>query len=120
MSYPENLSIKPVAAFVSVLVFAAALALPPLVSKVAAQSAPPGASSADSSPPKAETITGRVSAIDLKAGSFKVRNTTGKSVTLKASKDLNLANLRRGERVVATYADGIALTVQATRNEKSH
>ena len=43
---------------------------------------------------------------------------SGKVVDLRADKNVDTNSLRRGERVVVTYADGVALKVQATRSEK--
>lgn len=68
---------------------------------------------------KAETITGRVTSLDTKAVKFAVRSSDGKVVHLKAADQATLGQLRRGERVIVTYADGVALTIQATRSEKS-
>jgi hypothetical protein len=98
------------------LVFAGALPLIQLTSDAFGDSSAPNASVASA---KAESITGRISSIDTKAGTFEVRSVAGKVVHLKGSNQATTSQLRRGERVVVTYADGVALTVQATRNEKS-
>jgi hypothetical protein len=66
-----------------------------------------------------ETITGRITKVDTQAGRFSVRaGDTRKVVDLIARKAIDTKSMRRGERVTVTYAKGIALTVQATRNEK--
>jgi hypothetical protein len=78
-----------------------------------------GATTASAKEPQAQTITGRITKLDTKAGLFSVRaGANGKVVDLRADKNVDTKSLRRGERVVVTYADGVALTVQATRSEK--
>ncbi len=68
---------------------------------------------------QAQTITGRIIKLDTKSGLFSVRaGASGKIVDLRADKNVDANSLRRGERVVVTYADGVALKVQATRSEK--
>jgi hypothetical protein len=74
---------------------------------------------ASANQPQAQTITGRITKLDTKAGLFSVRaGANGKVVDLRADKNVDTNSLRRGERVIVTYADGVALTVQATRSEK--
>jgi hypothetical protein len=74
---------------------------------------------ASANQPPAQTITGRISKLDTKAGLFSVRaGANGKVVDLRADKNVDTNSLRRGERVIVTYADGVALKVQATRSEK--
>ncbi len=74
---------------------------------------------ASANQPQAQTITGRIIKLDTKAGLFSVRvGATRKVVDLRADKNVDTNSLRRGERVVVTYADGVALKVQATRSEK--
>ena len=85
----------------------------------AESSAPTAAASRAGSSTQTETITGRISSINTKAGTFDVRSLNGAIVHLKGSKDANPNRLRKGERVIVTYASGVALTIQATRNEKS-
>ncbi|MGO9451851.1 MAG: hypothetical protein ACLQDV_12550 [Candidatus Binataceae bacterium] len=88
-----------------------------------AQSIPLHVSSPTASPsPAAEgsqTITGRITHLDTKGGAFSVKSgSTKKTIQLKAGDGVDVLQLRRGERVVVTYANGVALTVQATRNLK--
>jgi hypothetical protein len=107
-----------IAIALTVLVFGGVLALQ-RASGASGDSAVPSASaSGNVSGPKNGTITGRVSSVDIKAGSFEVRSIDGK-VVRRGSKEVNPNRLRRGERVKVTYVDGFALTVQATRDEKS-
>jgi hypothetical protein len=74
---------------------------------------------ASANQPQAQTITGRITRLDTKAGLLSVRaGATGKVLDLRADKNIDTSSLRRGERVVVAYADGVALTVQATRSEK--
>jgi membrane protein implicated in regulation of membrane protease activity len=108
-----------IAIALTVLVFGGVLALQ-RASGASGDSAVPSASaSGNVSGPKNGTITGRVSSVDIKAGSFEVRSIDGKVVRVRGSKEVNPNRLRRGERVKVTYVDGFALTVQATRDEKS-
>jgi hypothetical protein len=66
-----------------------------------------------------QTITGRITKLDTKSKSFSVRaGDNGEVVDLQARKDVDTEALRRGERVIVTYAHGVALKIQATRNEK--
>ena len=77
------------------------------------------ATTASANQPQAQTITGRITKLDTKAGLFSVRaGANGKVVALRAGKNVDTNSLRRGERVVVTYVDGVALKVQATRSEK--
>ena len=93
-----------------------------LATPVLSQSTGPGdttATTASAKEPQAQTITGRIIKLDTKAGLFSVRaGASGKVVDLRAGKNIDTNSLRRGERVIVTYADGVALTVQATRSEK--
>jgi|SRR5271166_6853456 len=75
--------------------------------------------SGNASEAQQETITGRIIKVDTKAGRFSVRaGNNGKVLDLLARKDIDTKSMRRGERVIVTYAQGIALKVEATRNEK--
>jgi len=66
-----------------------------------------------------ETITGRITKLDTASGKFSVRvGKDGRIVDLLARKDIDTKSMRRGERVIVTYTDGVALKVEATRNEK--
>ncbi len=66
-----------------------------------------------------QTVTGRITHLDTKTGSFTVRAVgSRKSVQLKAGNDVDIMQLRRGERVVVTYSGGTALKVHATRSTK--
>lgn len=68
---------------------------------------------------KPETIIGRVTSLNTKAGTFAVRAAdTGKIVNLKARTNVSVNSLRRGERVIVTYSQGVALKIKATRNIK--
>jgi hypothetical protein len=93
-----------------------------LATPVLSQSSSSGdtsATTASANQPQAQTITGRITKLDTKAGLFSVRaGANGKVVDLRADKNLDTKSLRRGERVIVTYAEGVALTVQATRSEK--
>ena len=88
-----------------------------------AQSIPLHVSTPTASPsPAAEgsqTVTGRVTHLDIKGGAFSVKSgASKKTIQLKAGDGVDVLQLRRGERVVVTYANGVALSVQATRNTK--
>ncbi len=83
------------------------------------QSSAASATTASANQPQVQTITGRITKLDTKAGLFSVRaGASGKVVDLRADKNVDTKSLRRGERVIVTYADGVALKVQATRSEK--
>jgi hypothetical protein len=63
-----------------------------------------------------ETVTGRIVRIDVHASTFSVKAPNSrKAIQLKAGKDIDVSQLRRGERVVVTYSKGIATKVEATR-----
>lgn len=98
----------------TVLIVAAALLVlgvgaPASVHKVAAADSPPSGAA-----PRVETFTGRVTEMDLNAGTFTVRR-HHKVMTLNAADGVDLKLLKRGERVIVTYSNGTALKVQSTR-----
>jgi hypothetical protein len=102
------------------LIIVAAVALPAFsqsgISKDSNQITAPSGNASEVRP---ETITGRITKLDTNSGQFSVRSgANGKVVDLLASKDIDTKSMRRGERVIVTFAQGIALKVEATRNEK--
>jgi len=65
-----------------------------------------------------QTVTGRIVRLDVKAETFAVKAPgSAKAVQLKAG-NIDVKQLRRGERVIVTYSQGTALTVQATRSTR--
>ena len=73
----------------------------------------PTPAAASSSP----TVAGRIVRLDTKAKTFAVKPFgSGKPVQFTAGDEVDVHQLRRGERVVVTYAAGIATRVQATRS----
>lgn len=65
----------------------------------------------------AETVAGRITQVNTKAGTFAVKANDSKKVTkLKAGDSVNLKKLRRGQRVTVTYSGGTATQVEATRS----
>ena len=65
-----------------------------------------------------QTVTGRIVRLDKKAETFAVQAPGSvKAVQLKAE-NIKVNQLRRGERVIVTYSQGTALTVQATRSTR--
>ena len=77
---------------------------------VASATPTPGASSS------VPTVAGRIVRLDTKAKTFAVKPFgPGKVVQFNAGDDVDMHQLRRGERVIVTYSAGIATRVQATR-----
>jgi hypothetical protein len=65
----------------------------------------------------AETVAGRITHLNSKAGTFAVKgNDSRKVIKLKAGDSVNLHKLRRGQRVVVTYSGSTATQVEATRS----
>lgn len=63
------------------------------------------------------TIAGRIVRLDTNAKTFAVKPFgSGKTVQFTAGDDVDVRQLRRGERVIVSYAAGIATKVQATRS----
>jgi len=88
----------------------------------AAAAAAPAAAAPAAAPEAAaggDTITGRITKVDLKGGTFAVKDaTTGKSVTLNKG-SLDLKKFRRGSRVTVAYgADNTATDIKANRAAK--
>jgi hypothetical protein len=85
-----------------------------------AQSIPLKVSSPSASPTAAttaQTFTGRIVKLDLKAGTFTIKTFgSKKELQLKAGEDIDLNQLRRGQRVVVTYSGETATKVVATRS----
>ena len=78
---------------------------------IASATPTPGASSS------VPTIAGRIIRLDAKAKTFAVKPFgPGKVVQFNAGDDVDVHQLRRGERVIVTYSSGIATKVQATRS----
>jgi len=62
-------------------------------------------------------VAGRIVRLDTRAKSFSVKPFgSGKTVEFSAGDDVDIHQLRRGERVIVTYAAGVATRVQATRS----
>jgi len=79
--------------------------------KIASPSPTPGALEAS------RTVAGRVARLDTNAGTFTIKpNGSKKLILLKAGGDIDVRQLRRGERVEVTYSDGTATKVRATRS----
>jgi hypothetical protein len=112
----EHSEMRQIAVAFLALVAASTLTLLQFTSDAFGDSSVPNASVASA---KVESITGRITSVDTKAGMFVVRAIDGEIVHLHGSNQVAPNRLRRGERVVVTYANGVALTVQATRSEKS-
>src|SRR5215472_19068100 len=85
-----------------------------------AQSIPLTKASPSPSPaaaPSTPTVAGRIVRMDTKAQTFAVKPFgSGKVVEFNAADDVDMHQLRRGERVIVTYTAGIATKVQATRS----
>jgi hypothetical protein len=106
--------------FLRPLLLSVLLVVMPAASAVAQS---PAASTSNSSPDsiksETHTVTGRIVKLDTKSRIFSVRTgASGKVIDLQADKSVDINSLRRGERVVVTYAADVALKVQATRSEK--
>ena len=64
-----------------------------------------------------ETVTGRITHLNAKAGTIAVKASDSEKVLkLKAANSVNLHRLRRGQRVAVTYSGGTATRVEATRS----
>src|SRR5437762_13137192 len=60
-----------------------------------------------------QTIAGKITKVDLNARTFSVRAADSKkAIVLKAGTEVDIEQLRRGQRVTVTHADGTALEVQ--------
>ena len=69
--------------------------------------------------PAGETIAGRITHVDTKAGTLTVKaGDSQKVLKLKAADSVNLHKLRRGERVAVTYSGATATRVEASRSGK--
>jgi hypothetical protein len=65
------------------------------------------------------TVTGRITHLDAKAGTFAVQASDSEKVLkLRAAQSVNLRKLRRGQRVAVTYSGDTATRVEATRSAK--
>ena len=105
--------------FLRPLLLSALLVAMPAGSAVAQSPAASTTNSPDSIKSETHTVTGRIVKLDTKSRIFSVRTgTSGKVIDLKADPSVDTGSLRRGERVVVTYAADVALKVQATRSEK--
>jgi hypothetical protein len=102
--------------------FHAALAVATVLAATSsfAQSIPVTVASATPTPAAASsvpTVAGRIVRLDTKAKTFAVKPFgSGKTVEFSAADDVDVHQLRRGERVIVSYAAGIATKVQATRS----
>lgn len=64
-----------------------------------------------------QTFTGRIIKLDLSAGTLTVKKFGAKKeLQLKAGDEIDLHQLRRGQRVVVTYSGDTATKVVATRS----
>jgi hypothetical protein len=71
------------------------------------------------SPQAGETVAGRITHVDTKAGTLAVKTSNSEKVLkLKAGDSVNLHQLRRGEQVAVTYSGGTATRVEATRSRR--
>jgi hypothetical protein len=101
-----------------------AFALSLAVMAVAAdeKKAAPAAPAKAAEPPKKEevkkakpkVVTGMVEALDAKAGTFSVKGKK-ETVQLKAGEKVKLDGFKIGDKVTATYSDGVASKVVAAR-----
>jgi len=73
---------------------------------------------AAATPAKAEQVVkGRIATLDTNAGTFSVKAAgSKKTMTLKVGGDIEISKLRRGQRVIVTYSDGVASKIEATRS----
>ena len=66
-----------------------------------------------------ETVTGRITHLDPKAGTLALRASDSQKVLkLKAADSVNLHKLRPGQRVAVTYYGDTATRVEATRSRR--
>ena len=66
-----------------------------------------------------ETVTGRITHLDPKAGTLALRASDSQKVLkLKAADSVNLHKLRPGQRVAVTYSGDTATRVEATRSRR--
>jgi len=80
-----------------------------------AESAPAENSSAQA-PAETKTITGRITRVDPRGGTFSVTDSTsGKSITLHRG-TLDIKNFQRGNRITATYSGKTAISVEPERS----
>ena len=80
-----------------------------------AESAPAENSSAQA-PAETQTITGRVTRVHPRGGTFTVTDSTsGKSITLHRGA-LNIRRFQRGKRVTVTYRQNTAISVKPERS----
>jgi hypothetical protein len=64
-----------------------------------------------------ETVAGRITQVDTKAGTFSLKaNVSRKVLKLKAGASVNLHQLRRGEGVEVTYSEGTATRVETAHS----
>jgi hypothetical protein len=93
-----------------------------VVTPLFAQSIPlkiPSPTPSPSAAQAGETVAGRITQVDTKAGTFALKaNGSRKVLKLKAGDSVNLHQLRRGERVAVSYSDGTATRVETTRSAK--
>jgi hypothetical protein len=61
----------------------------------------------------AQTVSGKITRVDAHANTFSLRATNSrKPIVLKAGNEIDIKQLRRGQRVTVTHADGTALQVE--------
>jgi len=63
---------------------------------------------------KAKVVTGTIEALDAAAGTFSVKGKK-ETVQLKAGQKVKLGDFKVGDKVTATYADGVASKVVAAK-----
>src|SRR5215471_16098471 len=82
-----------------------------------AQSIPLKIPSPTPSPQAGETVAGRITHLDTRAGTLAVKTSDSEKVLkLKAGDSVNLHQLKRGQRVAVTYSGGTATRVEAARS----
>jgi C-terminal processing protease CtpA/Prc len=93
-----------------------------VVTPLFAQSIPvkvPSPTPSPSAAPAGETVAGRITQVDTKAGTFSVKaNDSRKVLKLKAGDAVNVHQLRRGQRVEVTYSGGTATRVETTHSRR--
>ncbi len=96
------------------ILFIAAATLAPVAVHAQPPHPPSGAIASIARGELPQTVTGRITRLDPRSGTFSLREgDNGKVVDLTARKDL-VAGLRRGDRVTVTYEGNTATKIQAT------
>ena len=101
-----------------------ALSVGPIIGQARAADASPSAPAGAASPAaeatsESQTMSGRITKVDVKTGIFSVRNSaTRKPVELKAGPGIDPKSMQRGQRVTVTYSGNVASAIEANRSAK--